>query len=329
MEDKKEIKNSSEPLEKVSEPLRESKRFILPKKKLRIKASAKEVLNMLTIDFLTPQEIASRRKTSVRAVYKVISKLKEKGLFDTGFNQVNLSRSTEPFSEPLRRQQRLHGQEFNIKIIQKSEKYALSRKNANLVYIDGNTIRLYQDSIEIYSAQSFFEKDEQRATAVSLIYWERFFARLEHEFGVVLIKPRVQNIKLVNQHFGETNSEMAEDMLARKQKIRIKTEDDGKIWFTIDNSWNLGEMETLHPETSKQDMAQVQKYVNDWRHRDPPTNSELATHIMSVTQNQEHFANQMVFLDQNLKTHFEVLDGIKRAVQDLSETVKNQKQKDI
>lgn len=296
-----------------SEPLAKTKRFNQPPKKLRIKASAREVLNLLTIDFLTPQEIAQRRKTSVRAVYKVIAKLKEKGMFGIATNQVNLSRSTEPFSEPLR--MRLHGQEWNIKIISKSEKYAQAKKQANTVYIDGNTIRLYQDSIEIYSGQSFWEKDEQRATAVSLAYWERFFARLEHEFGVILVKPRVQNINLVNQHYGETNSEIAKDALEKKEKIRIQTEDDGKIWFTIDNSWNLKEMETLHPETAKQDMTKVQKQVNDWRSHDPPTNSQLATHIMQVTANQEHFAI-------HLKSHVEAVQKLGSAVEELTAIVK-------
>jgi hypothetical protein len=306
----------SEPLQKSSEPLRKTKRFTLPKKKLRIKASAKEVLNMITIDHLTPQEVAIRRQTSIRAVYKVIAKLKEKGLFDTAFNQVNLCQSTEPFSEPLR--MRLHGQEWNIKIIQKSEKYIKSRQNANTIIIDGNTIRLYQDAIEIYSGQSFYEKDENRATAVSLAYWERFFARLEHEFGVILIKPRVQNINLVNQHYGETNSSMAKDHLERKEKIKIQTEDDGKLWFIVDNSWNLKEMETIHPETAKDDMTKVQKQLNDWRSHDPPTNSELALHIGGLVQTQTMFQD-------NIKTHFEVLTGIKDAIKELRDEIKHKK----
>lgn len=319
---KKEPKNSSEPYHNLSEPLDKPKRFIQPSKKLRIRAEAREVLNLLTIDFLTPQQIAQRRKTSVRAVYKVIAKLKEKGIFDIALNQVNLSGSTEPFSEPLERQQRLHGQEWNIKIIAKSEKYAKAKKQANTIFLDGNTLRLYNDAIEIYSGQSFFEIDEQRATAVSLAYWERFFARLEHEFNVILIKPRVQNISLVNQHYGETNSEMAKDALKKGQKFRIQTTDDGKIWFTIDNSWNLKEMETLHPETAKQDMTKVQKQVNDWRNHDPPTNSQLAGHIMNVTQNQEHFA-------VNLKSHVDAVQKLGSAVEELTEVVKELKKKDL
>lgn len=310
-------KDHSEPLE-ISEPLAKPKRFIQPPKKLRIKASAKEVLNMLTIDFLTPQEIAQRRKTSIRAVYKVIKKLREKGLFDGGLNQVNLYQSTEPFSEPLDRQIRLHGQEWNIKIISKSEKYIKAKAQANTIYLDGNTLRLYNDSIEVYSGQSFFEKDEQRATAVSLSYWERFFARLEHEFGVIIIKPGVPNINLVNQHYGETNSEMAKDALKRGQKFRIQTEDDGKLWFTIDNSWNLKEMETLHPETAKPDMTKVQKQVNDWRKYDPPTNSELATNIQGLINVQNYHA-------KNIETHIGAIQKLGNAVEELTDIVKRLK----
>ena len=210
---------------------------------------------------------------------------------------------------------RLHGQEWNIKIIKKSEKYFKSKLNANTQFLDGNTLRLFNDSIEVYSGQSFFEKDEQRATAVSLAYWEAFLCQLEHKFNIVLIKPRAENINLVNQHYGEINNEIAKDSLNRKEKIKIITEDDGKLWFLIDNSWNLKEMETIHPETAKQDMTKVTKQVNSWRKDDPPTNSELSINISKVTDNQLIFA-------QNMQSHIEAIKQLGKGVNKLTKVMK-------
>jgi len=267
-------------------------------KQFKISKIEKEILDLITIEFLTVKQIALRRDTSLNAVYKIIKKLKQKGVYDAGFNRVEKVESTKSLN-PLF--QRLHGQEFNIKIIKKSDKYFHAKQRGNTQFIDGNTLRLFNDSIEIYSGQSFFEKDEQRATATSLAYWQRFMARLEHEFDIILIKPRVQNINLVNQHYGEIDSEMAKDSLNRKEKIKIQTEDDGKIWFLIDNSWNLKEMETIHPETAKQDMTKVQKQVNDWRLNNPPTNSELSTNLNNLIKvatddmiKREEYSNDIV-----------------------------------
>lgn len=310
MENNKKRDNEENLKVRSSEPLDKTLRFVLPKKSLRIKAAARETLELLTVDFLTPKEIAQRRKTTIRAVQKVIKRLKQKGLISF---DANLYGSTRPLSEPLG--QRLHGQEWNIKIISKSQKYEQSRKKGNTLTIEGNTIRLYRDSLEIYSGQSFFQENEQRATAESLTYWMRFFRRLEQEFNIILIKPRVRNLSLVNQHYGETNSEMAKDYLKRKEKFQIYAEDDSKLWFTIDNSFNLKERECLHPETAKQDSEKVTKQINDWRAHDPPTNSELTRNIQQVTENQLMFA-------KNIETHIAAIQELARGVKELREEVK-------
>lgn len=297
-------------LNEASQPLAPAKRLISPPRKLRLKAPAKEVLHLLTVEFLTPVQIIQRRGTSPESVYKIIRNLKRKGLINGAFEKVNLEQSTQPLSQPLGHQQRLHGQEWNIKLISKSEKYREVKSRANYVVIDGNTIRLYNESIEIYSGQSFFELDEQRATAVSLGYWERFFARLEHEFDVILVKPRVQNISLVNQHYGEINSEVAKDARFNKEKWSFTTDDDGKIWFEVDNSWNLKEMETKHPETAKHDMTKVRKQVNDWRNNDPPTNSELAKGLQQMVNTVTMQAQNIDQYAIHLKSHVESIQSL-------------------
>lgn len=232
----------------------------------------KEILLLLTDEFLTPKQIAIRRNTSVQAVYKVIKRLQKKGLFDGGLNRVEKS---QPTFKPLN-QIRLHAQEFNIKILYKGEKYIRIFKSANLINIDGNSIRLYTNSIEVYSGQSFYSEDEQKATADSMKYFTRLFARLEHELKIIILKPRTRNIKLVNAHYAETNNELAKECENKAEKIRIYTNDDGKLWFLLDNSLNLHESEAVHPHTSKQDMQEaVRPFFNDLRDNSPPTLSQI------------------------------------------------------
>lgn len=244
-----------------------------------------EVLDLLCVEFLTPKKVAIRRHCSKQAVSKVIIRLKKKGAFGLAYNRVDKSQPTcQPSikSQPLGKDYtklnsiRLHGQEFNIKILFKDLRYRGKLEKSNTIFVDGNTIRLYKNSIEVYSGQSFFADDTQKATVKSFEYWNRFFARLEHDLKVILVKPRSQNIKLVNQHYAEINNELAEECEKKSDKIRVYTTDDGKLWFTVDNSFNLHEAETLHPKSAKGDMQDVVRpFFNDLRDNKPPTLSEL------------------------------------------------------
>ena len=232
----------------------------------KLTPTEKEVLFLLTHEFLTPNQIAIRRQRTQQSVSKIMCSLKKKGAINIANHPNNMVVKNQPTSQPTTNFIRLHGQEFNIKILWKEYKYKQLTEKSNTLMIDGNTIRLYKNSIEIYSGQSFYADDTQKATVRSMEYWSRFFARLEHEFKVILVKPRSQNIKLVNQHYAETNNELSQECEKKSEKIKVYTTDDGRLWFTIDNSFNLHEAETLHPHSAKEDMQDtVKPFFNDMR----------------------------------------------------------------
>jgi len=252
---------------------------------LKLTAAEQEILHLLSEEFLSIKQIAIRRQTSDKAVYKVLSKLKKKGAINSAFREVENFRST---IQPSNHSIRLHGQEFNIKILYKDERYKKMAEKSNTVNIDGNTIRLYKNSIEVYSGHSFYADDAQKATAKSFKYWNRLFTRLEHDFKVILIKSRSQNVKLVNQHYAEINNELAEECEKKVYKIRTYGTKDAKLWFTIDNSFNLHEAETQHPQRAKQDMEDVVKpFFNDLRDKQPPLPSEIWKILAEVTKHEK------------------------------------------
>ena len=234
----------------------------------KITKAEKEVLHLLTKEFLTVKQIAIRRKTSDKAVYKIISKIKKKGIL-TGLNKRGDTIQPKP------QECRLHGQQFHINILYKDHRYKSHIKKTNMIELDGNTIMMYPNSVEIYSNTSFYADDEHKATFKSLLYWNRIFRKLENQLSIILIKSRKQNIKLVQQHYAETNNEIAKDCNNQADKIRIYAQEDGKLCFMIDNSFNLNEAETTHPTTAKRDYTQFKKQINDWRINNPPTLSEI------------------------------------------------------
>jgi DNA-binding CsgD family transcriptional regulator len=278
--------------------------------------SEKEVLHLFSDEFLTIKQIAKRRKCSLQAVYKIIKSLKKKGEIDRGLNKVEKIHSTFNQTDV-----RLHGQEFNIHLIWQEPKYQTLLEKSNFMSLDGNSIRLYKNSIEIYSGQSFFGKEVNEAEGKSLDYWYRFFNRLSEDLGVCLIKPRSRNIKIVNQHYARGDSEISDNATQNRQRIWIYAQEDGKLAYITDDSFGLREDEAVHPITAKPDRKAIDKQVNDWRLNNPPTNSEIAKKqedlgqgLKVLTENvsilvelQKDVPKNMSLLAQQISSHLKLI----------------------
>lgn len=260
----------------------------------------RQILRLTVVDGLTVKQIANRRGTTEAAVYKIIRKLKKKGyakyISQWGLTKTDPPLTIQPPTNKLQHGIRLHGQEFNCKILWKSPAYDKLLRSKNLIYFDNNTVRLYRDSVEVYSAEhrEWLAEDEQRATALSMRYWSSFFGQLEQRLHVILIKGMNTRIRQVNAHYAEINNELAKDANDRKVRISIFGTDDAKLWFKIDNSWQLNEAETLHSDRSKQDMQQIKRFFNDVRDNNPPTVTELTKIIHDVAVNQQMYAENIV-----------------------------------
>lgn len=243
-----------------------------------------EILTLLTQDCLTPRQIIIRRGKSKQSVYKHIKNLKVKGYLKHGFNLVDFSLPTSQPKSTKSNLIRLHGQEFNVRILFKDERYRKLVEKSNFVMIDGNSVRLYGDSLEVYSGRSFFGEDASKATSRSFEYWNRFFIRLEHDFKIVILKSRSQNIRLVNSHYAEVGNEFARSCEDRGDKVKVFARDDGKLWFLIDNSFRLCEAECVHPRTSKVDMDRVKPFFNDLRDNNVLPLSKLSSLVSDTVK---------------------------------------------
>lgn len=281
----------------------------LPVKSSKLTTAQNEVLHLITDEFLTIKQIAQRRHSSIQAVYKIATQIKNKGYLGLGLNKVEKVESTFNQSDV-----RLHGQEFNIRILWQDNKYQELLEKSNTMFLDSNTIRLYKNSIEIYSGQSFYGKSANISEYNSLNYWKGFIARLEHDLKVSLLKPRSRNIKIVNQHYARGNSEIAEDSVKNRERVWVYAEEDGKLCFITDDSFGFKEDETVHPITGKIDRKNVDKQVNDWRINNPPTGSELAeasrntlNAVNSMVKIQEDLPESLALLKEQIASHLELI----------------------
>jgi len=237
----------------------------------KLSPEQKEILTMLTKDFETPKRIALRRKTSLTAVYKIIKKLRKKGFLTRGFVRgLNSFDRTNPSKGlfPMEKLIRLHGQQFKIKIIESSNYYKNLLKTKNQIFIDANPVNLYKNSIIVScnELRDFREKTPDLCLTLASNYWNKIFFQLQDKLKIIIIKAQNTQINQFNGHFSELNNELAKYCNEKKANIRIKGEGDNLTWLIADKSWNINELETIHPREAQVDMQEaVQPFFNSLR----------------------------------------------------------------
>lgn len=284
-------------------------------------STEKEILHLITEEFLTIKQIQLQRKCSLQAIYKHLKNIKKKGYLGSGLNMVE---KKQPTIQP--NDIRLHAQEFNIKILWQDSYYQKSLKKNNIIFIDGNTIKLYRNSIEIYSGNSFVGKSGVEAEVSSINYWKKFFASLEHTLKITILKPKSRNIKLVNQHFARGDSEVCDNAIENKDKIRVFAEEDGKLCFITDDSFGFREDETVHPSTAKPDRKAIDKQVNDWRLNNPPTLSEIWQITAKNTLQSNVLTNTLSDYAKHIKAHTKSIVSLSKAIPQLTKLLKETKE---
>ena len=256
----------------------------------KITTNEQDIFNLITKEYLTVKQIMYRRRKKKSTIYKILKSLQRKGFLN--HKNYAVKSSTPPFPPfikdfpPWKRNRiRLHGQQWSIGILYKNEFYG--EQVGKVFYLDGNLVKCWKRNVEIYGGQSFYGDTVEGVTETSLRYWNVFFVRLQNELKVTLVKERAQNIKLVAQHYAEINNELSEECERTGDKIRVFGGEDGKLWFVIDNSLNLREAETVHPQDAGYDMQNViLPFFNDLReHPDTPVPSALFEKLMGIATN--------------------------------------------
>ncbi len=271
-------------------------------KKPTITGAERKILQLISQGITDTNKIAKIQSRKPRIIQYHIKSLREKGAINKAFEVLRFEDLTNAVSEKLYREPRatnnpgqvpsaegagkvteaetptheirLHGEQFLIGILGMDASY--SSRIGKRVTIDHNTILCHKDTIEIYSNTSFFGTDAQDACSKSCEYWNRIYNMIENDLKITIVKERAQNIKMVKSgHYAEIGSELAIDAEEKSYKIQIRTTDDKKVWFLIDNSFNFHEAETVHSRESKRDMQDViAPFFNDLRDKRPPLPSE-------------------------------------------------------
>lgn len=298
-------------------------------------ASQKEVLDMIINDLEIPRRIALRRKTTEEAVYKIIKKLKQKGFLKGRFDGgVSKGISTPLMGGLVKAKQttltsygnhviRLHGQEFNAKILFKTSVYERIRSITKKLQIQGCTVRLFPRSLEIYCDphRSFLGASAQEALRSSRPFWERVFGDLEAHLNILLIKPGHFPLQ-VNAHYAELQNELADQAIKEEKMINLPDPKDNKTWLLVDCSKNEPELETIHSKTALQDMQEVvQPFFDDLRSYYAQTGQRLI--LTDMLKGMGQMAATVKVMDANMMSHVKAIQELGTGVAAFNQEIKN------
>lgn len=297
----------------------------------QLKRVQKEVLNFILLGN-TPADISIQRRTSPQAVYKTINQLIEKRVLKPDWKKG--LKKTYPLalksSKRLKQFYRLHGVEFHIIPLYFSRYYNKEELKNKIFTYYGWTIRLYKESLEVYSGDFKDWRGESinRVTALMEQEFNRLLSRLENRLRIIIIKDQKLNIEQVNQHYAHVNNGIATELNKDKLAVTLYGQ-DGKARFKVDFSTALIELEGIHPETAKEDMRRVcEKQLNDWADNNPPTNSELANHIKKLAdlqtayniENVRHY-NNIALYNENIVKHLAVLEEMSQTLKEIKKHI--------
>jgi len=119
--------------------------------------------------------------------------------------------------------------------------------------------------------------------------------------------------KVSRQHYALVKNSLAEQYNRDGKKLQIYSNDG--LWFVIDNSYNLNEVETVHPKTAVDDNTKLQNFFNGLKEAENYTPQIM---MKAVTQNAENLDNYAV----HLKSHVKSVKQLGRGVKELTKLIK-------
>ena len=261
----------------------------------KLTKTEREILYLYKVEFLTAEQIATRRGIKVRGVYKHLANLKKKGALNLdnnstalfwggGASKVHFS-SQDNDNKKVSQFWRLHKLDFMCVPYHFFPKYHKQLKALGGFGFSFRSwdIVLYSDRVQVRlkKDEDFRHEDKFKCLESAQESFMSALSHFEYKLGFkVLGKPKL-NIRLVNSHLAFTNSDFSSAVKDNYFSVRNK---DGRVWFVIDNSHGAREHEYIDPVNSVRDSEVLEPYLNDMLDNQPLSLSELQSVLSEVVR---------------------------------------------
>lgn len=186
-------------------------------------------------------------------------------------------------------------------------------KRGQIIDYKGYKIRLTDKSIIIHLPESFIK---ERATTCRRDAVYRLLVILKGLENTLKADFKINGkyfFKVSRQHYALIKNALAQQYDAENKKLYCYS---GKgLWLLIDNSFNLHETETVHPETADIDNLRVQNFFNGLKETPGFTPQFVTNALGQQAKNLEDYA-------VHLKAHVESVVKLGQGVEELTKVIK-------
>jgi hypothetical protein len=186
-------------------------------------------------------------------------------------------------------------------------------KRGQKLIFKGRKVWITDSSIIIYEKSSYMAKNSEKARKYAIYDFFSLVRGLESLTGASFARGGRYFFKVARQHYSLVKNALAQQYNRENKKLHCYA--GNGLWLIIDNSYNLDELETVHPKTAHKDNQPVQDFFNSLKEMRGFTPHFVNQAIMQNAANLNHYA-------KHLKTHVESVKLLADVVQELKDEVK-------
>jgi hypothetical protein len=186
------------------------------------------------------------------------------------------------------------------------------------IMLKDKKIWLTNKSIIIFEKSSYLAKTAGDARKYAIYDLFKLVASLESTLEANFKINKRYCFKVSRQHYALVKNALAEQYKRDGKRLKVYSEDG--LWFMIDNSYNLNEAETVHPETAVDDNTKIQNFFNGIKALENYTPQIM---VKAVTQNAQNLNNYAV----HLKSHVKSIKILGVEVKELTKLIKRLEKK--
>ncbi len=214
-----------------------------------------------------------------QGVWDILQNYKKKELKKTtrvGSNQ--LGEKLDSFEEDSTR---AHAYQFKLKLKENlknwtnREKILIERKiefkelthlfgGGQGIVFKGRKIHITNKTIIIYEKASYFAPNSEQGNSSAMIDVLKLVKSLERELSADFSIKGEYKIKVTRQHHSLIKNTLA-NIYNTSKSGKLEVSDSKGQWLLIDNSWNLDELECIHPKTGVPDSMGMQGWMNSMK----------------------------------------------------------------
>jgi hypothetical protein len=186
-------------------------------------------------------------------------------------------------------------------------------KGGQRIIFKGRKIWLTDKSVIVYEKSSYFSETAKGAKDYAIYKFISLIKSLERylQADFTIKAGRQYKFKVSRQHYALVRNALAQQYDKEGKKLQVYTANG--LWFLMDNSFDLHEAETVHPETADDDNHKVQSFFNSLK--DYPLTTDFILETMKGIQ-----ANQLLFA-RNHETHIQAIEELGHGVRTLTDLI--------